>query len=238
MNSSDSWRTPQDLFEILDKGGVYQSIKFDGFNFDIDLCASKGNSKCQYYCVDYLRGLIENIAYKDCPYGQVQIGFSSIIHDAFHGKEPFKINTCFMNPPYSNPLPFIEKAWEDSKHCKIVCIYSELEYYADGELCPNQNIKLLEKIGEKPGCEVIFFPKRIKFDPPVELVNSGEAWKEGNSWVKGCPHCDNGRMYSRFHTGTFLDCDYDCLDCKGRGYTKLNGPSFASCLIIMDRRNV
>jgi hypothetical protein len=28
---SDSWQTPQDLFNILDKGGVYQGIEFKGF---------------------------------------------------------------------------------------------------------------------------------------------------------------------------------------------------------------
>ncbi|HXS60809.1 MAG TPA: DNA N-6-adenine-methyltransferase [Candidatus Sulfopaludibacter sp.] len=36
---SDEWRTPQWLFDELNKE----------FNFDIDLCATKENSKCKNY---------------------------------------------------------------------------------------------------------------------------------------------------------------------------------------------
>src|SRR5690606_38537281 len=99
---SDEWRTPDDLFNILDKGGVYQGIKFDGFNFDIDLCATKENKKVNYYSSDYLNLDLFSIS-----------GFSL---------GSLGIHSAFMNPPYSNPKPFIEKAWEDSKYCKIVCL--------------------------------------------------------------------------------------------------------------------
>lgn len=89
---SDEWQTPDWLFKELD----------EEFNFDIDLCATAENNKCRYYFSDYLLNVIE---------GPVR-GMSP----------PFEGSCCFMNPPYSNPKPFIEKAWEDSKHCKIVCL--------------------------------------------------------------------------------------------------------------------
>lgn len=110
------------------------------FHFDIDLCANPNNSKCKLFCKDYLKEDITQL----------------------------HIQTAFMNPPYSNPKPFIEKAWEDSKHCKIICLvkvdpstkwwstfwcYEHVSGY-----CDNNH--------PKPGCKVRFFPKRIKFDPP------------------------------------------------------------------------
>lgn len=124
---SDEWETPQELFDELNKE----------FNFDIDLCATRENSKCDAYYVDYL-----NANYIDWDVG-------------------------FMNPPYSNPKPFIEKAWEDSKHCKIVCLVKcdpSTKWWATfWQYVPNIPRGYR---GSKPGCEVRFFPKRIKFTPP------------------------------------------------------------------------
>ncbi len=189
--SKDEWETPRDLFDILDKGGTYQGITFEGFNFDIDLCANSYNHKCRLWFKDYLNNY-----------------FSDISID-INGK------TCFLNPPYSNPKPFIEKAWEDSKYCKIVCLvkvdpstkwWATFWNYDDTyRICPecktvqlgankdcsyyNRCIKakLTSYNGPKPGCKVIFFTKRIKFHHPER-------------------------------TGS--------------------GPSFPSCLVIMDRRNL
>src|SRR5690606_32435745 len=84
---SNEWQTPQWLFDELSAE----------FNFDIDLCATEGNSKCDWFYDDYLR-------------------------DACREQMKTVFECAFMNPPYSNPKPFIEKAWEDSKHCKIVCL--------------------------------------------------------------------------------------------------------------------
>lgn len=212
---SDEWRTPDDLFQVLDRGGEYMGMTFAGFNFDIDLCANHENHKVDLYCTQYLTNYM-------C-YGKSCINFQEYV----------KRNnlTCFMNPPYSNPKPFIEKAWEDSKHCKIVCLvkcdpstkwwatfwdYSQNKYefkiqcykcdgykdlnifnvyasYRKCHICDGKGY-LIEtkkyKIGSKPGCEVIFFPKRIQFDPPP-------------------------------------------------GYTgKVSSPSFPSAIVIMDRREL
>lgn len=64
------------------------------FDFTIDLCASRENRKCPLHLEDYLN--TDVIALRN--------------------------QSSFMNPPYSNPKPFIEKAWADSWYCRIVCL--------------------------------------------------------------------------------------------------------------------
>lgn len=65
------------------------------YNFDIDLCASAGNNKCKQFCADLL----------------------NVPTDWLIGNR-----AAFMNPPYSNPAPFLEKAWELSQHCLVVVL--------------------------------------------------------------------------------------------------------------------
>lgn len=110
------------------------------FHFDADLCCTLTNSKCDISVTEYFE--------YEPPTGSVN----------------------FMNPPYSNPKPFIKKAWEDSKYCKIVCLVKcdpSTQWWATfwdyGTRGASGN---LLRYGAKPGCEVRFFPKRIKFDPP------------------------------------------------------------------------
>ena len=62
--SRDSWETPQWLFEELDRQ----------YNFDIDCCATKENSKCQAFS------------------------------DNFETIKTFLPRTCWMNPPFSKAL--------------------------------------------------------------------------------------------------------------------------------------
>lgn len=146
---SDSWETPQWLFDELNQE----------FNFNIDLCATADNSKCTKYCRDYFSNRVDKnwncngLAY----------------YDVADFRE---FNAAFMNPPYSNPRPFIEKAWEDSKYCKIVCLVKcdpSTKWWAtfwDYELHR-----------PKPGCEVRFLPKRVKYDPPASLHEAYEFSK-------------------------------------------------------------
>lgn len=237
---SDQWQTPTWLFDELDKE----------FNFRIDLCANERNCKSQFYFEDYLTNKNP---------GQFCVNeyetFEFII-DNLNGEF-----SCFMNPPYSNPKPFIEKAWEDSKHCKIVCLVkcdpstkwwaTFWEYSRDlcwrcvpknlyksgksayGDIrCGNcgvrPNVYFPKYNGPKPGCEVRFFPKRIQFDPPQQLIDNGEVWKVGNKWAKECEHC--------IGTKTINWPAIQCTTCKGKGYIELSGPTFSSALVIMDRR--
>lgn len=188
--SKDAWETPKDLYNILDKGGEYMGIRFGGFYFDVDLCATHNNTKCSVFYTDYLNNII-----------------SYLIRDILKLKRASwysKAGTAFMNPPYSNPKPFIQKAWEDSKHFKIVCLVKcdpSTQWWATFWDYNQGKPKL--------GCEVRFFPKRIKFDPPSAWVESGKVWYEKGWMTRG-------------------------QDGKEK---PLPGPSFPSALVIMDRRD-
>lgn len=224
---SDCWQTPDWLFKELNKE----------FNFDVDLCASEANAKCVNWYDDYL---------------------------SIPGKELSPIGaTCFMNPPYSNPKPFIEKAWEDSKHCKIVCLVKcdpstkwwatfwdydiECPFCMLHDDCPTNDEwnKMMNCTkcnefhtynGPKPGCDVRFFPKRIKFDPPASL----NLTVVGNKYKIGCDDFDSIGSSKN----SFLDkspCTKDtCLRCKGTGFrwANLAGASFPCALVIFDRRGL
>lgn len=207
---SDQWQTPDDLFNVLDKGGFYQGIEFKGFNFDIDLCAEDNNTKCELYFnreENYLAFCDAELEHRTC---------------------------AFMNPPYSNPKPFIEKAWEDSKYCKIVLLvkcdpstkwwatfwnYKDKVYCwsCNNEYCENSikeekcqkclgtSINIFHK-GPKPGCDYLFFPKRIKFDPPQELIDSGEVWDIGKRY--NCRFCTGNEVIETSN-------GYYCNRCSG-----------------------
>ena len=188
---SNQGQIPAELFKVLNKGGVYQGIEFKGFNFDVDLCATEENSRCRLFYKDYLKDRY--------PSYKMKIQTMDIV----------QIESAFMNPPFSNPKPFIEKAWEDSKHFKIVCLvkcapstqwwgtfwnYNEVVREFDCVQCHGtgksnrvfgvdcwmcKGAKVLsyvaEHVGPKPGCTVMFFPKRIKFELPQELINSAHS---------------------------------------------------------------
>lgn len=85
-NHSDIWTTPQDLFDKLNKE----------FNFTLDVCASKENTKCKKYFTEEANALLKD----------------------------WSNNICFMNPPYSRIQDkFIAKAKEESdKGSIIVCL--------------------------------------------------------------------------------------------------------------------
>jgi len=229
---SDSWQTPQWLFDEL---------SHDHGPFDIDLCASEGNRKCfTYWSEDYLND--NYLAWFDCPHKADKDILS-------------KTKCAFMNPPYSNPYPFVAKVWEDSKHCKIVLLlkvdtstkwWSVFWNYNDefmqcgqcylvqqgrehkgNRYCVNCSLCYRSQLepynGPKPGCTARFLPKRVQFDPPQELIDSREVWKLKGKWVHHCKE---------------IFCPVECVSCKGKGFAALAGPTFPSCVVIMDRRHV
>lgn len=231
MKESDEWQTPKWLFNDLN--GRHGP-------FDIDLCATSKNSKCNLFYKDYLNDLLGQS--KQSHYDSAQLS----LHDINIVDQ--QVRAAFMNPPYSNPKPFIEKAWEDSQYIKIVCLVKcdpSTKWWStfwDYEF------------GPKPGCQVFFFPKRIKFDPPQELIEEGTVWRErrrctkcggrgveppneyapyvekcrkcqGGDWVRSCGACE----LEQEHLETY---------CRGKGYIKLSGPTFPSAVVVMDRRNI
>jgi len=85
-SSSTEWETPQELFDKLDAV----------FSFDIDVCASKENAKCNTYWTKE-----DNALVKDWK------------------------GTCWMNPPYGRGVyDWVEKAYTESKkwNSTIVCL--------------------------------------------------------------------------------------------------------------------
>ncbi len=109
---------------------LYDSLNKE-FNFIIDLCSNGINSKCYNWSKDYLEDDLIDLR-----------GYS-----------------CFMNPPYSNPLPFIKKAYEDSKLCRIVSLLKcDTSTKAWAVFWDYENNK------PKSGVEIRFLPKRLKFE--------------------------------------------------------------------------
>jgi phage N-6-adenine-methyltransferase len=92
--SNDNWGTPQYIFDWLD----------DEFDFDLDAAANDNNHKCRWYFT-----LEANKKY--FPNGSLDIPW----RDAGV--------TFWMNPPYSDPYPWVKKAYEESqKGCTVVCL--------------------------------------------------------------------------------------------------------------------
>ena len=86
MSKKDDWETPQDLFNKLNAE----------FNFDIDVCASKENAKCERYYSE-----------EDDALSKEWKGY------------------CFMNPPYGRKISrWIEKAYESARsgEATVVCL--------------------------------------------------------------------------------------------------------------------
>lgn len=247
---SDTWQTPKALFTDLN----------NEFNFDIDLCAHKDNAKCNIYCTDYLANKYNQLSEPFSESGSLV--FNSEEDATKYGLQAYyrKNVTCFMNPPYSNPKPFIQKAWDDSKHCKIVCLvkcdpstkwwatfwlYNVKQYvYMDssGEIyksfveTDDMYITSHNYNGPKPGCTVRFFSTRIKFEPPnkLNLKVVGNKYK-----IK----CDDFNSIGS-SKNSFLDrspcTGQNCLRCKGAGFrwANLAGASFPCAIVIMDRRGL
>ncbi len=192
MKQSDEWQTSQWLYDELNAE----------FNFDIDLCATKENSKCNTFCYDYLNNVVGNLAHNQ----------RNRLDDECWSKHLRFKKAAFMNPPYSNPRPFVEKAFKDAKENKItiVCLlkcdpstrwwavfwdYGGTSPHCDSQWCDEWYR------GPKPGVEVRFLPKRVKFEHP--------------------DYC------TEYH-GPNKDTIY-CLE-----HNKLvsNGPTFPSCAVI------
>nr|WP_136252913.1 phage N-6-adenine-methyltransferase [Ningiella ruwaisensis] len=84
---NDTWRTPPEVF-------AYFNADYD---FKVDVCASKDNA----LCIDFIDEK-EN-ALKSAWYGT---DGNTIFYNGHY---------VWCNPPYSNPLPFVKKAIEQSQ---------------------------------------------------------------------------------------------------------------------------
>ena len=165
VKASDQWETPTWLFDELNAE----------FNFDIDLCADQGNKKCDLWSPDYLNNRMINSR----EYPKLHHMHFDCAATMFKRKK-----AAFMNPPYSNPRPFVEKAFKDAKENKItiVCLlkcdpstrtWAVFWDYGMGcfrcDVNPKGKQCARKYRGPKPGVEVRFLPKRVKYDPPPAL---------------------------------------------------------------------
>ena len=68
-NNSDTWETPQDLFDKLNKE----------FDFTLDVCATKESAKCKNYFTEEDNALIQdwsnNVCFMNPPYSRIQDEF-------------------------------------------------------------------------------------------------------------------------------------------------------------------
>ncbi len=211
MADTGSWQTPDNLFNVLDKGGEWYGMKFEGYHFDIDLAATVDNSKCDDYCDNYLKDEAFCISEKH------NYNFKLACTDW--------LQTAWLNPPYSRGSmeKFIGKAWEDSRHCKIICLVKVDPSTKWWGIFWDYTEGITQISQAKLGCEVIFLPKRVKFDAPKGLDLS-------------CKRC-NGR--GEFEgTSVFDRYLIPCAKCNSTGKRKISGPSFASALVVMDRRGL
>lgn len=85
-SQTDLWETPQKLFDELNAE----------FHFDLDVCATHQNAKCEKYFTKEQDGLKQN----------------------------WRGSTCWMNPPYGRTIAaWVRKAYESAKNgVTVVCL--------------------------------------------------------------------------------------------------------------------
>lgn len=86
----DSWETPKDLFDVLNAE----------FAFDIDVACSPHNSKCGAGITEDMDSLSRN-------------WFRDYSYEWFFDSPTAPTKSAWCNPPYSNPLPWVQKAYEE-----------------------------------------------------------------------------------------------------------------------------
>ena len=91
QGATPEWETPQEFFDKLDAE----------FGFDVDVCATKENAKCELYFTQERDGLNARWYYQD-----------------------EKERTFWMNPPYGRAIKgWMKKAYEESqKGLTVVCL--------------------------------------------------------------------------------------------------------------------
>ena len=90
--SNDLWRTPPEVIDYIQSHfGVA----------GLDLCASMSGRVCDEYLTESDDFLLDS---------NLDVEINEITYNLFQG------DLCWMNPPYSNPLPFVKQAikWSDA----------------------------------------------------------------------------------------------------------------------------
>jgi hypothetical protein len=134
------------------------------------------------------------------------------------------MDSAFINPPYSNAKPFIQKAWDDSIYCRIVCLIKCDPSTTMWDIFTHKvNNGAYEYRVPMLGCTIRYITKRVQFDPAPEL----KAIYRNNKWYTQC-HCYDKELAT---------VDLSCRSCQGTAEKVLSGPTFATCVLIFDRRD-
>lgn len=228
---SDCYQTPQWLFDLLDKE----------FNFLIDVCTDsyKGseletfNAKKDYYLSDA----------KDEWFPQIfEIFHEAELLTSSNGRDPDNLDevmseySIFMNPPYSDPGPYLERAWEFSKYMRVVCLvrddpstnwYQNLIQYA-GSLPSHvlttywvsKDCPLMHKeLRKNHKLHIIRLPERLRFEASFEMLREDYLKDNPSHNVQSIPKT----------TKNFRPTEDGRIECK-------NVYNFPCCIMIMDRR--
>lgn len=99
MSSKDELRTPPTLFKELD------SV----FNFFWDACCNKNNCLVKTQTLKVSNSPL--LGWDNYDY------LTTILPNINKGS-----GNVFVNPPFSNPFPFVEKAWDDSQFFRVVML--------------------------------------------------------------------------------------------------------------------
>ena len=87
--ANDLWETPPAVYKRLNKE----------FSFLADMAASKHNAKCRIFYTEEDNSLGFDWAYR--------MGVDKVILNEYG-----EVGSVFVNPPYSNPMPWVKKAIE------------------------------------------------------------------------------------------------------------------------------
>lgn len=136
-STTDEWSTPSDFFEKLDAE----------FGFDVDVCATEANAKCNvYFGPDS-----HDPEYRD--------GFKQNWHVWSRTGEPTGA-VCWMNPPYSQIRSWMEKASaQAARGATVVCLVParvDTRWWG-------ATVWDFENHRPHPGVEVRFVKGRLKF---------------------------------------------------------------------------
>lgn len=138
MEDSDLWSTPPEVFaELNQRYGP----------FDLDAAANEGNHKCPTW------------------FGPGGLwGDALTTHWDVDGLYNHGLTRVFLNPPYSDPCPFVAKAWQQAHigNCMVTMLLPSTtevrwwkEFVYDGE-----------RRRFRPGVEVEYWPTRIRHIKP------------------------------------------------------------------------
>lgn len=108
--NSDEWQTPLELFNMINAA--------TGNKIFWDACCNADNTLINQE--HFIQGSLHH-QHHESLYNYLTIDMQKVHrHAELMGYTPG--DTIFMNPPYSNSLPFVKKAWEDSKYFRVIML--------------------------------------------------------------------------------------------------------------------